>query len=92
MTTIPVFTNPNTGLAATNTLATQLQTVARIIAGRNKLASSRQVFFVTLGGFDTHDGQAPNHSLLMARLSHAVDYFDTTLKTLPDTAGGPVLQ
>ena len=26
----------------------------------------------------------------MARLAHAVEYFDTTMKTLADTAGGPV--
>lgn len=85
------YLNPATGLLANNQLAIQLQTVARIIAGRNTLGAHRQVFFVTLGGFDTHDGQAPNHSNLMARLSHAIDYFDSTLKTLVDTSGGPVL-
>ena len=82
------YTNPATGLLATNQLAVQLQTVARIIAGRNTLGAHRQVFFVTLGGFDTHDGQAPAHANLMARLSHAVEYFDTTLATLFDTNAG----
>ena len=84
------YNNPVTGLLATNPLATQLQTIARVIAERNTLGAHRQVFFVTLGGFDTHDFQAPNHSNLMARLAHAVEYFDTTMKTLADTAGGPV--
>lgn len=82
------YTNPNTGALATNQLAVQLQTVARVIAGRNALGAHRQVFFVTLGGFDTHDGQAPAHANLMARLSHAIEYFDTTLASLVDINAG----
>jgi len=84
------YTNPNTGTLANNSLATQLQTVARIIAGRNTMGAHRQLFFVNMGGFDTHDGQAPNQSNLLARISHAVSYFDDTLKTLIDTNGGPI--
>lgn len=67
---------------AINSLAVQLRTVARIIAGQKKLGARRQVFFVNMGGFDTHDGQAPSHGELMARLAHGMSYFDTTLKTL----------
>jgi uncharacterized protein (DUF1501 family) len=37
------------------------------------------VFFVSLNGFDTHDLQNRNHADLMARLAHALAYFDTTL-------------
>ena len=77
------YINPNTNLPATNTLATQLQTVARIIEGRTTLGAHRQVFFVGLGGFDTHDAQATGHANLMARLAHAMSYFDTTLAALP---------
>lgn len=85
------YLNPATNTQQTNGLATQLQTVARIIAGRNTLGAHRQVFFVTLGGFDTHDGQAPAQATLMARLSHAIDYFyNTALTSLPDTGGGAV--
>ena len=73
------YTNPNTNLPATNGLAVQLQTVARLIAGRDILRAKRQVFLVSLGGFDTHDGQAPSHADLMARLSHAAKYFDDEL-------------
>lgn len=72
----------NSAATANNSLAIQLRTVARIIAGQNYLGAHRQVFFVNIGGFDTHDGQAPSHGELMARLAHAVSYFDTTLKTL----------
>ena len=40
-------------------LATQLKTVARMIAVRDRLGMSRQIYFVAAGGFDTHDAQLP---------------------------------
>jgi uncharacterized protein (DUF1501 family) len=40
------------------------------------------VFFVSMGGFDTHDAQNRNQADLMARLGHALRYFDTTLGAL----------
>ncbi|MFZ6645370.1 DUF1501 domain-containing protein [Undibacterium sp. TJN25] len=76
------YTNPNTGALANNSLATQLQTVARIIAGRSALGAKRQVFFVSLGGFDTHDFQKTAQADLLARLSHAVSYFDGMMSNL----------
>ncbi|MBI5889819.1 MAG: DUF1501 domain-containing protein [Nitrosomonadales bacterium] len=68
---------------ANNPLATQLQTVARIIAGQTALGAHRQVFYIGLGGFDTHNGQLAGHGDLMARLAHALAYFDGVLATLP---------
>jgi uncharacterized protein (DUF1501 family) len=79
------YINPTTGVAATNPLAVQLQTVARIIGGRSALGAKRQVFYVTLGGFDTHDRQKIQQADLMARLAHALAYFDTTLAALQGT-------
>ena len=38
-------------------LANQLRTVARVIAQRATLGHSRQIFFVSIGGFDTHTAQ-----------------------------------
>jgi uncharacterized protein (DUF1501 family) len=76
------YTNPNTGALVTNSLAVQLQTVARIIAGRSALGAQRQVFFVSMGGFDTHDYQRATQADLMAKLSHAISYFDTTMGSL----------
>ncbi len=76
------YTNPNTGALATNNLATQLQTVARIIAGRSALGAKRQVFFVSMGGFDTHDFQKTAQADLLARLSHAINYFDGAMGNL----------
>ena len=76
------YLQPSTRANANNSLAAQLQTVARIIGARAGLGVQRQVFFVSMGGFDTHDGQNRGHADLMARLSHALGYFDTTLNTL----------
>ena len=76
------YRNPNTGLQAKNGLAVQLQTVARVIAGRASLGMARQVFYVNIGGFDTHDDQKPGHADLMAKLAHAIAYFDGVLANL----------
>lgn len=77
-----MYINPNTGLAGVNQLAVQLQTVARVIAGRTALGAKRQVFYVSLSGFDTHDFEKVNHADLMARLAHAVAYFDNLMANL----------
>lgn len=72
---------PLTGIRTANGLAQQLQVVARMVeAGMSgATGAQRQVFFVSMGGFDTHDLQNRNHADLMARLSHAMHYFDTAL-------------
>jgi uncharacterized protein (DUF1501 family) len=75
------YDSPLTGGKAFNALAQQLQIVARMIdaAGNAAIGARRQVFFVSLGGFDNHDLQNRNHADLMSRLSHALGYFDTSL-------------
>lgn len=70
------------GGLVTNPLAEQLRIVARTIAARTTLGVKRQVFFVSLYGFDTHDLQNKNHAELMARLNHGLKYFDTALQAL----------
>lgn len=70
------------GIKITNPLAEQFRTVARIIAARETLGVKRQVFFVTLSGFDTHDIQNKRHADLLARLNHGLKYFDTALQAL----------
>jgi uncharacterized protein (DUF1501 family) len=69
------------GTTAFNALAQQLQIVARMIeaAGNANVGARRQVYFVSLGGFDNHDLQNRNHADLMARLGHAMRYFDSAL-------------
>jgi uncharacterized protein (DUF1501 family) len=75
------YTN-SAGAQATNSLAVQLQTVARMIGIRSALGPARQVFFVQLGGFDTHDNQNSSHAELLARLDHGLAYFYESLKNL----------
>jgi len=78
------YDNPVTGARAANGLAQQLQVVARMIdAGISGVTGARrQVFFVSMGGFDTHDLQNRSQADLMARLSQAMRYFDNTLGAL----------
>ncbi len=79
------YTQPSSNNLQNNGLAQQLQTVARIVGARSGLGARRQVFFVSMGGFDTHDGQNTNQADLLARISHALGYFDGALAGL---AGG----
>jgi len=58
-----------------SSLATQLQTVARMIAVRERLGMSRQVFFVATGGFDTHDEQLDDQPGLLGNVSASLAAF-----------------
>jgi uncharacterized protein (DUF1501 family) len=73
---------PSTGQNAANGLAQQIQTVARVIGARNAIGAKRQIFFVSMGGFDTHDNQNMNQADLLARISHAIGYFDTVMSNI----------
>jgi uncharacterized protein (DUF1501 family) len=64
-----------TAFPSGNNLAAQLQTVARLIAARNSLGAKRQVFFVSIGGFDTHDALATAHPNLMTAVGNALGAF-----------------
>lgn len=75
----PAYTNAITGLVEANSLATQLQTVARTIAANATLGLKRQVFFVSLGGWDTHDFQNTTQPNLLGKVAHAMSYFDQVL-------------
>jgi uncharacterized protein (DUF1501 family) len=72
----PQYLDPMTNKLADNNLAASMQTVARIIAGRGSLGVTRQIFYVQLGSFDTHDGQAITHAQLLSQLGAAFEYFD----------------
>ena len=74
------------GITATpppgNPLAAQLQTAARLIeAGPTALGQQRQIFFVSMGGFDNHDGLGTTDGLtgphpgLLRQLDTALTYF-----------------
>jgi uncharacterized protein (DUF1501 family) len=67
--------NPVTVFPAGNPLAAQLKIVARLIGARAALGLRRQVFFVSLGGFDNHNLLMQDHPNLMTRLSAAMSAF-----------------
>jgi uncharacterized protein (DUF1501 family) len=64
-----------TPFPADNPLAAQLAMVARMIGVRQALGLRRQVFFVSLGGFDTHDFQLRDQPALHTSLAAALDAF-----------------
>jgi uncharacterized protein (DUF1501 family) len=85
VTSIPAptaYTNPITRAVEGNALATQLQAVARMIAAGPTLGLKRQVFFVSIGGWDTHDFQNTNQPNLLGKVAHAMAYFDGVLANL----------
>lgn len=55
--------------------AEQLHAVAKIIAQHKKLSQRRQVFYVSLSGFDTHDDQMKKHPALLKELSDGMSAF-----------------
>jgi uncharacterized protein (DUF1501 family) len=60
---------------ANNSLASQLQQVAQVIAARSSLGVNRQIFFCSLGGFDTHSDQLDSQLGLYSALSSAMAAF-----------------
>jgi uncharacterized protein (DUF1501 family) len=81
-TVVPFPLNPRT------TLGNQLEQIAKMISIRNVLGMKRQIFFCSLGGFDTHTGQVTSSTSpttgtqanLLAQLSGAMRaFYDATV-------------
>jgi uncharacterized protein (DUF1501 family) len=70
----PTFSNTS--------LAGQLKMVARIINARAALGASRQIFFVSLGGFDNHQTLLNLQNTNLSQVSDAVDSFYTAMQGL----------
>ncbi len=64
-----------TPFPAGNSLADQLKFVARMISTAATTNTKRQVFFVSLGGFDNHDGLATLHPPLLTNVAGALSAF-----------------
>jgi len=58
-----------------NSLADQFKIVARLIGARKELGAKRQVFFVSLDGFDQHSNLVAKHSELMGKVDEALAAF-----------------
>lgn len=67
---------PDTPLSS---LSTQLRTVAKMISVRDRLTMSRQIFFVQIGGFDTHDDLGTLQPNLLADISNSIKLFHDSL-------------
>jgi uncharacterized protein (DUF1501 family) len=60
-------------------LGAQLQQVAQIIQVQGDLGMRRQIFFCSLGGFDTHTDEINTHNILYPELSPALSaFYDAT--------------
>ena len=73
------FPNPSTSISR------QLLQVARLIKASTDPAASinmkRQIFFVQIGGFDTHSAQLNGQGTLLQQLSQAINaFFNTTVE------------
>jgi len=63
-------------------IAQQLKTVAQLIRLRATQGPGRQVYFVSLGGFDTHGGQAWQQFDLLRQVSQSVAAFQNALREI----------
>ncbi|MCS7314659.1 MAG: DUF1501 domain-containing protein, partial [Bryobacterales bacterium] len=57
------------------TLGRQMESIARLIHGRNELGQRRQVFFASLGGWDHHVNLVASQDPLMSQLDAALGAF-----------------
>jgi uncharacterized protein (DUF1501 family) len=56
-------------------LGQQLQQVAQVIAAQSALGVKRQIFFCSIGGFDTHANQLPQQVQLLSSVSQGMSAF-----------------
>ncbi len=65
---------------ATDNLSNQLKMVARLIAANSVLGNKRQVFMVSIGGFDLHDNLIAQHPGVLGQVSTAMKaFYDATV-------------
>ena len=83
----PILSNtksvvPQYFLSQNTELNRWLQTIAMLIEGRAQTQLKRQVFFVTLGSFDTHAGQPFDHQSRLEDLALSLKYFQDAMAAL----------
>jgi uncharacterized protein (DUF1501 family) len=76
-------------------LGNQLKMVARVIAARNALSMRRQIFFCSVGGYDTHANQTSAldvttgaHANLLGELSQSIYAFQRAIEQISTTFAG----
>jgi uncharacterized protein (DUF1501 family) len=83
----PILSGASTAIAAfgtqSNSIANQLKQVTKLIEKRSQLGNpTRQIFFVSHGGYDTHSGQIATQDALFAQLSPALTSFYNATSSL----------
>lgn len=81
------FANAFPGVTTLPDVANQLKMVARLIQGRSSLENNRQIFFVSMGGFDTHQNQPTDHANLMGNLDKALKGFKDAIDAITAAEG-----
>jgi uncharacterized protein (DUF1501 family) len=81
------FASITSGQTIANPLGAQLYQIAKLIAGNATVQGNRQIFFASMGGFDTHAGQVVAgspaqgvHAGLMKTLGDALAAFYAAMK------------
>jgi len=78
--TIATLFDPKVHPKLNTSIARQFGQVARLIEARGTLGAQRQVFFVSLGGFDTHTNEIATHQTLYGQLGPALKaFYDATV-------------
>lgn len=81
----PILTSTNSTVAPafsgqTSSIARQLLAVAKMIEAQAFTGAHRQIFFVSMGGFDTHNNEIATLQTLFAQLSPALkSFYDATV-------------
>ena len=82
----PIISNTSSSIQGlftgqNSSIAQQLLAVAKLIEARNSIGIKRQIFFVSLGGFDTHTNEINVHQTLFGQLSPALkSFYDATVQ------------
>jgi uncharacterized protein (DUF1501 family) len=67
-------------------LGNQLRMIARLISVRSTLQMTRQIFFVGIGGFDTHATQLTDHANVLGEVSDAMAaFYNATVELAVDS-------
>ncbi len=87
----PVLSNNTTTASLpfanlTTNISQQLHAVAKVIEARSSLGAARQVFMVSLGGFDTHTNQLARQSALFGQLGPALKAFNDAMVAIGESA------
>ena len=80
----PTSAAPFSSFPGGYSLSDQLRMVARLIAARDNtgIKAKRQVFMVSIGGFDSHDNLMSDHVRNMGRVSGAMTAFYNAMNSL----------